>query len=143
MFLSVAFFAIFFALGNLDYSTVFSLAPFVNETIVVLVGLLLLFAAIGKSAQLGLHTWLPDSFSSSSKIYPCNTRYLLYFNNFAPKEEQGPWPEPTNKRNSREISDFFYHFVIGLIISGDLICRVHKDNLTARLVYQIYENSED
>ena len=60
MFLSVAFFAIFFVFGNLDYSTVFSAAPFINETVITIIGLLLLFAAIGKSAQIGLHTWLPD-----------------------------------------------------------------------------------
>lgn len=61
MFLSVAFFAIFFVFGNLDYSTVFSVAPFINETVITIIGLLLLFAAIGKSAQIGLHTWLPDA----------------------------------------------------------------------------------
>jgi NADH-ubiquinone oxidoreductase chain 5 len=60
MFLSIGFFAIFFVFGNLDYSTVFSIAPFINETIITIIGLLLLLAAMGKSAQLGLHTWLPD-----------------------------------------------------------------------------------
>lgn len=61
MFLSIGFFAMFFVFGNLDYSTIFSLAPFINETIITIIGLLLLFAAMGKSAQLGLHTWLPDA----------------------------------------------------------------------------------
>jgi NADH-ubiquinone oxidoreductase chain 5 len=35
---------------------VFSLAPFINESALTIIGLLLLLAAIGKSAQLGLHT---------------------------------------------------------------------------------------
>ena len=61
MFLSIGFFAIFFVFGNLDYSTVFSIATFINETIITIIGLLLLLAAMGKSAQLGLHTWLPDA----------------------------------------------------------------------------------
>lgn len=61
MFLSVAFFAMFFVFGNLDYATVFSIAPFIHENTITIIGLLLLLAAIGKSAQLGLHTWLPDA----------------------------------------------------------------------------------
>src|SRR5436305_14698524 len=32
-----------------------------NETAITIIGLLLLFAAMGKSAQLGLNTWLPHS----------------------------------------------------------------------------------
>lgn len=61
MFLSVAFFAIFFVFGNMDYNTVFSISPFINETRITIIGLLLLLAAMGKSAQIGLHTWLPDA----------------------------------------------------------------------------------
>ncbi len=61
MFLSIGFFAIFWLFGNIDYATVFSIAPYMNETAITIIGLLLLFAAMGKSAQLGLNTWLPHS----------------------------------------------------------------------------------
>ena len=68
MFLSVGFFALFWVFGNLDYSTVFSLSPFINETALTVIGLLLLFAAMGKSAQLGLHTWLPDAMEGPTPV---------------------------------------------------------------------------
>lgn len=32
-----------------------------NETVLTIIGLLFLLAAMGKSAQLGLHMWLPDA----------------------------------------------------------------------------------
>ena len=44
---------------NIDYSTVFSLAPFVNENIVTIIGICLLIGAMAKSSQVGLHVWLP------------------------------------------------------------------------------------
>ena len=44
---------------NLDYATVFSLAPFINEDIIVLIGICLLIGAMAKSSQVGLHCWLP------------------------------------------------------------------------------------
>jgi NADH-ubiquinone oxidoreductase chain 5 len=43
------------SVGNLDYATVFSLAPFINEDIIVLIGICLLIGAMAKSSQVGLH----------------------------------------------------------------------------------------
>ena len=67
MFLSVGFFAIFWVFGNVDYATVFSLAPFINESAITIIGLLLLVGAMAKSAQIGLHTWLPDAMEGWGK----------------------------------------------------------------------------
>ncbi|KAG2171243.1 hypothetical protein INT43_005309 [Umbelopsis isabellina] len=58
---SIGLWAIFWAFGNLDFTTVFSLAPFMNEELITIVSICLLVAAMGKSAQIGLHTWLPDA----------------------------------------------------------------------------------
>ena len=46
-------------LGNLDYTTVFSLAPYMNENIITIIGICLLIGAMAKSSQVGLHVWLP------------------------------------------------------------------------------------
>ena len=44
---------------NIDYSTVFSLAPFISENIITIIGICLLIGAMAKSSQVGLHVWLP------------------------------------------------------------------------------------
>src|SRR5882724_2778294 len=59
--LSIGFFAIFALFGSLDYATVFNLAPFMNETAITIIGILLLTGAMAKSAQIPLHSWLPGS----------------------------------------------------------------------------------
>jgi len=50
---------IIWTFGNLNYATVFSLAPFINEEIITIIGICLLIGAMAKSSQVGLHVWLP------------------------------------------------------------------------------------
>ena len=54
-FLTIGMFVIISCSGNLDYSTVFSIAPFVNENIITIIGVCLLIGSMAKSSQIGLH----------------------------------------------------------------------------------------
>jgi len=67
-FLTIGMFAIVWSFGNLDYSTVFSLAPFVNEDIVTIIGICLFIGAMAKSAQVGLHVWLPMAMEGPTPV---------------------------------------------------------------------------
>jgi hypothetical protein len=70
--LSIGFFAIFALFGSVDYATVFSIAPFMNETAITIIGLLLLSGAMAKSAQIPLHSWLPGSMEGFKETkFPC------------------------------------------------------------------------
>jgi NADH-ubiquinone oxidoreductase chain 5 len=66
--LSIGFFAIFAMFGSLDFSTVFSLVPFMNETAITIISLLLLMGAMAKSAQIPLHSWLPGSMEGPTPV---------------------------------------------------------------------------
>ena len=60
-FLTIGMFAIIWSFGNLDYTTVFSLAPYVSANVVTIIGICLLIGAMAKSSQRGLHVWLPQA----------------------------------------------------------------------------------
>jgi NADH-quinone oxidoreductase subunit L len=75
---ALGIFATFVIFGSLDFSTVFGQVPkHVNETMnflhwqvpaVSLACVLLFIGAMGKSAQIGLHTWLPDAMEGPTPV---------------------------------------------------------------------------
>ena len=67
-FLTIGMFAILWSFGNIDYSTVFSLAPFINENIITIIGICLLIGAMAKSSQVGLHIWLPMAMEGPTPV---------------------------------------------------------------------------
>jgi len=66
--LALGMFTIAYSFGSLDFSTVFSLTDYLENNYLykdihtaTVIGIFLFIGAVGKSAQLGLHTWLPDA----------------------------------------------------------------------------------
>ena len=67
-FLTIGMFAILWTFGNLDYTTVFSIAPLVDTNVILLIGICLLIGAMAKSSQIGLHVWLPMAMEGPTPV---------------------------------------------------------------------------
>lgn len=67
-FLTIGMFGLIWSLGNLNYSTIFSLSPYINTNIVTMLGICLVIGAMAKSSQIGLHIWLPQAMEGPTPV---------------------------------------------------------------------------
>jgi hypothetical protein len=72
---SIGFFGMYSLFGSVSYSTLFNVTPFVNETSITIISLLIFTGTMAKSAQLPLVTWL----SNSMEGWKYKNRKIVYF----------------------------------------------------------------
>jgi hypothetical protein len=158
-FLTIGMFAILWSLGNLDYATVFSLAPYINSNVVIIIGICLLIGAMAKSSQVGLHVWLPMAMEGFLNWAFLKLHYMrehpvlslgpLKFNLFGKIQDEGQFAgnlfnlNLSSSETTREAfilkDDLFKLWFIGFV-EGNESFIVNKDGY---LEFKITQSSND
>jgi hypothetical protein len=150
-FLTVGMFAILWSLGNLDYATVFSLAPYINEIVVTIIGICLLIGAMAKSSQVGqmkkaLKKWWCDSCFFWTLMYAGKISNTLesvgLIHNVNPEESQrhGIHQQGINKYDVKFL-EWFIGFTEGdgsfVITNGKSLFSIHLHLVDLPLLHKI------
>jgi hypothetical protein len=155
-FLTIGMFAILWSLGNLDYATVFSLAPYINENVITIIGICLLIGAMAKSSQVGLHVWLPMAMEGLLNRALLKLHYMrehpilnswssVYLIDFGKIQEEGQsagnfiYYEGSSETTCEAINNKFKWWFIGFT-EGDGSFIVNKDGY---LEFKITQSSVD
>lgn len=155
-FLTIGMFVILWSVGNLDYSTVFSLSPYLNENIITITGICLLIGAMAKSSQIGLHVWLPmamEGFLSRAFLklhymreHPVLSLGPLKFSLFGKIQDKGQLAGNSIRSSSETTCEafilkesWFKLWFIGFV-EGDGCFIINKDGY---LEFRIIQSSQD
>ena len=156
-FLTVGMFAILWSLGNLDYATVFTLAPYMNENVVTIIGICILIGAMAKSSQVGqrkvkalkneitfLRTLMYAGIASNAleSVGPL----MLYKNDPGESQGQGVNQQGISKlADSKKFEGKFLEWFIGfaegdgsfVVTRGNSVFSIHLHIVDLPLLYKI------
>jgi hypothetical protein len=164
--LSIGLFGLLWVFGNIDYSSIMSISSQIDKGLISIISLFLLIGVIGKSAQIGLHTWLIDAMEGlysrallklhyirEHSFILWSTQKILLFGKIQRREQEQfvgnqyrnyilGSSETTREALNMEFKEWFIGFTEGdgsFIINknGTLEFKVTKSSIDAQILFYI------